>query len=287
MKAFIIKYSAVPTDFVEDFFDIAKEEYSDNEFEIDFNIVVDWLDVRKDNLKTILVKNFSNKTDYIIESIIAENMNGIGSHHEEIITLTPDCFKGLCMLSHTGKAKEVRYYYLTVEKLIRKYHWLIEERLRKMVQMLEYNQKPKTKYQSGVVYILPAFNVGDNGDISDSENSNLYKLGKSSNMTKRMLSHNSPMANDIKPLYILEVNDIHIVENCVKMLAKKYKYRSFKEIYQIDFDLLRDMYDSCDTFVKAFDNYDTDIDTDENDTDTKFEELKHVEGGLLMYIEKD
>jgi hypothetical protein len=36
---------------MKDFFIIAKEEYSDNELIIDFDIMCKWLNVRKDNLK--------------------------------------------------------------------------------------------------------------------------------------------------------------------------------------------------------------------------------------------
>ena len=35
------------------------------------------------------------------------------------IMLTPDCFKELCMISQTDKAKGVRKYYIIVEGLLR------------------------------------------------------------------------------------------------------------------------------------------------------------------------
>jgi len=67
MESFIKQFSKVPENFINDFFIIAKEEYSDNEIIIDFEIVVKWLNVRKDSLKKILVDNFEEKFDYTIE----------------------------------------------------------------------------------------------------------------------------------------------------------------------------------------------------------------------------
>ena len=69
MEEFIKKYSDVPNGFVEDFFDIAKEIYRYNELTINFDNVVKWLDVRKDNLKRLLVDKFEPQYDYVIEKI--------------------------------------------------------------------------------------------------------------------------------------------------------------------------------------------------------------------------
>ena len=63
MEKFLIQFSSVPNGFIKDFFNIAKEEYDDNETIINFNIVVKWLNVRKDNLKKLLVNNFEDNFD--------------------------------------------------------------------------------------------------------------------------------------------------------------------------------------------------------------------------------
>jgi hypothetical protein len=44
-----------------------------------------------------------------------------GDHDKEIILLTEDCFKLLCMRSNNKKAEKIRYYYLTLEKLVEIY----------------------------------------------------------------------------------------------------------------------------------------------------------------------
>ena len=105
MEEFLKKYSKVPNGFISDFFNLNKESYIDNEFMIDFDKIVKWLTIRKDNLKRLLIANFEQNYDYIIEKEKRRHKNYKGGNLVEIITLTPDCFKELCMLSQTAKAK--------------------------------------------------------------------------------------------------------------------------------------------------------------------------------------
>ena len=55
------------------------------------------------------------------------NVNGKGANYVAKIMVTPDCFKDICMLSQTEKAKEVRTYYKTVEKLLMDYYEDIQQ----------------------------------------------------------------------------------------------------------------------------------------------------------------
>lgn len=77
MEDFIKRYSDVPIGFIDDFFNIAKIEYNHNELIINFDIVVKWLDVRKENLKRLLVGNFENNYDYVITKYNQKNVNTI------------------------------------------------------------------------------------------------------------------------------------------------------------------------------------------------------------------
>jgi hypothetical protein len=70
----------VPNGFIEEFFNIAKESYNDNDFTIDLDIVAAWLDIRKDNLKRILVKHFEEKYDFVISTYKTKNSDNRGTH---------------------------------------------------------------------------------------------------------------------------------------------------------------------------------------------------------------
>jgi phage anti-repressor protein len=238
MEHFLKKYSSVPNGFITDFFDIAKEEYNDNDHKIDFNIVIKWLLVRKDQLKRLLVSNFENEYDYIINKVKIMNRNNHGANYVENIMLTPNCFKELCMLSQTAKAKEVRKYFLEVERLIKKYHEDIRTNLLKEIGLLKINQKPKVNIKGGTIYVLTALNT----------NTTLYKLGKSAGLRGRLNNYNSGNANDVEPLFIVRVNNIDQVENCLKNLLKKYQYRKKKEIYEVNLDIIKQLTKDCDEF---------------------------------------
>lgn len=47
------------------------------------------------------------------------------------------------------------------------------------------------------------------------------------------------MANNIEILFIFETNNVEQVEICIKALMKQSQYRKYKEIYQIDINILK------------------------------------------------
>jgi hypothetical protein len=110
----------------------------------------------------------------------------------------------------------------------------------KKIGILENNQKPKINIKSGVIYILESLNT----DVT------LYKLGKSKDLKNRLNTYNSGNANDVIPLFILPVDDIDSVESCVKKACKKNQYRKYKEVYQIDIELLKEIMEDCNEFTK-------------------------------------
>jgi phage anti-repressor protein len=242
MENFIRKYSNLPKIFVKDFFIIADESYEEDQFAIDFEVICRWLGTKKGDLKRILIKNFSKDVDYMndIKKVIKKDG---GATRKEMIMVTSNCFKELCMISQTNKAKEVRIYFLELEKLVRQYHKEIEEKMKKEFELVKKNQKPKIKNKEkkkGTIYVVQAQNT----------EVNLYKLGKTQDKEDRLKTYNTGNANDIDTLLDVQVDDIHKVELCVKHEAKKYQYRKYKEVYEINLELLIDLINACDEFSK-------------------------------------
>lgn len=77
---------------------------------------------------------------------------------------------------------------------------------------------------------------------------NVYKIGKSGNIKNRLKTYNSGNANDIKILFKVKVKDMHAVERCVKDGLKEVKYRKYKEIYNIDLDIIKRVMIKCADF---------------------------------------
>jgi len=244
MEQFLKQFSTIPHNFISDFYIIAKEEYTDNEIIIDFEIVCKWLNIRKDSLKKLLIENFEENFDYTIEKKKKRQVNSRGATIYEEILITPNCFKEICMISQSQNAKEVRKYFLSMEKLIKQYFELIKKEMYKKIGILENNQKPKVNISGGVIYILKALN----SDVT------LYKLGKTENLKNRLNTYNTGNANDIEPLFILPVNDIDSVESCIKNACKKYQYRKYKEVYEIDIEVFKEVILTCNEVVNKLSN---------------------------------
>lgn len=277
MEDFIKRFSSVPEDFVLDFYSIAKEHYDDNELVINFDIVVKWLRVSKGNLKRLLVKRFIENVDYKIIKINKAHRNG--ATHKENILLTPDCFKGICMLSQTDRASLVRNYYLSLEKLIRKYNSIIQDQLYKEIGILRTNQKAKINIKGGVIYILEA----SNNTTLNSFAQKMYKLGKTTNIKKRLVTYNSGNSNEIRPVFIIKVSNVDKVEGCVKNLVKEYQYRKYKEIYQIDIKLLKTAIMSCDELINGFKEI---IAKNNKEVKKQYKRLKKTKNNLFIIMEK-
>ena len=79
------------------------------EFTINIDYAVEHLNSRKDNLKKILIENFSIGHDYLIDKIKILNADKTkGAYHKENILMTLDTFKNLCLISQTREAKKIR-----------------------------------------------------------------------------------------------------------------------------------------------------------------------------------
>ena len=103
-------------------------------------IITKWLESRKSRIKDTLLNTYHLNIDYKISK---EKPNSkISKSNKEIILLTPDCFKRLCLLSKTKKGEEVRTYFIELEKLINNYKNYIIDGLKSTVKVLENNQKP-------------------------------------------------------------------------------------------------------------------------------------------------
>lgn len=276
MESFLKQFSTIPHNFIIDFYIISKEEYTDNDLVIEFEKVYKWLDVNKGDLKKVLVKHFDLDYDYSIEKIKKKQINSRGATIYEKILITPNCFKELCMVSNTKKAKEVRKYFIEMEKLIKKYYELIKEEMYKKIGILETNQKPKTEIKGGIIYILRALN----------SDTTLYKLGKTEDLKKRLNTYNTGNANDIEPLFILPVNDVDNVETCIKKICKLYKYRKYKEVYEIDIDVLKNVMIECSDFVNKMNNYLKNT-VAKKDFKNKISRMKQKLDKYYIYISKD
>ena len=232
LQDFLKKYSSISTKFIDDFFSLYTINSDDDDLIINFDNLVNWLQMRKDNLKKTLIDSYIKNIDYKIKKIKSSTA---GKPKEEIL-ITSNCCKRLCMMSRTKKAEEVRTYFIEIEKLMNKYKNYIIDALDKKVGILENNQKPIPNNKSGIIYVLK----------TDHDIVNLYKLGKTKKFKERIRTHNSSHIDNVDIVHIYETKYIDEVEKCLKNVLSTKQYRKRKEFYQIDLDVLKELIQSCD-----------------------------------------
>ena len=57
------------------------------------------------------------------------------------------------------------------------------------------------------------------------------------------------MANDLDVLFQYETDNIDQVEQCIKTMMKKAQYRKYKEIYQVDLNIIKSVIKDCDANI--------------------------------------
>ena len=263
---FLKKYSTIPNQFLDDFFKLFNYESIDNtEKIVNGNDVIKWLDIHKHNLKKTLKKSYIKDVDYNISKIT--KLKGKGGQTNEIIMLTIDCFKMLCQSTQSKKGKEVRRYFIDVEKLLNKYKSYIIEGLEDKVKLLQKDRKPKINPQKGVIYVFKT---------PDTPENNLYKIGRTIDLKKRLQSHSSGLSEDIDVLFIQEVNDVNKIEKCAKEAMKKFQYRKYKEVYQVNIDVIKFIIKNCDIFYTLL-----------NETIEKENPKDLKNKKIFIYVDKD
>lgn len=232
---FLKKYSSISNIFLEDFFSLYDNNTSDNDFVIDLKNVAKWLKVNIKVLRETLKKSYRKNIDYkdIFDKI---KRKGSGGHTLKTTLLTPNCFKKICQLTKSKKGNEVREYFIQVEGTLFKYKDYIIQGLQDKIKKLEHNQKPKVYPKRGIIYVFETPNTPQNS---------LYKIGKTQDLKQRLKSHQSPLSHDINVLYYFETEDITSVEKCAKTFMKKYQYRKYKEVYQVNIDIIKKVISKC------------------------------------------
>ena len=239
-EEFINKYSFVNSKFVKDFYNIIKEDYIEryNEFLIDSEVLRKWLQINiKQQFNDTIKRSYKKNIDYTIKNI--KKTQGSGGHNLEVITLTPEAAKKICLSTNSKMGPQVQQYFLDLEVALYKYKNYIIDGMNKKIEQLENNQKPKINMGKKIIYVFRALNT----DLT------LYKIGRTINSKTRFSKHNSPMANDLEVIFQYETENIDQVESCIKAYMKKAQYRKYKEIYQVDLDIIKKYIRNCDVEI--------------------------------------
>lgn len=238
LHQFLKDRSNIDEEFIDDFFGLYKCDTTSTDKIIPLQSIANWFGAKKFSLLRTLKTSYKRGLDYTIKKKKSKR-----GRPKQIVLLTPNCFKRLGMLSKTKKGEHIRDYFIELEQLIDKYKNNMYKKVTRRIKKLERNQKGKQMKMKGVVYILKAAD----------DSTTLYKLGKTVDLKRRLQEHNSSNADNVEVVYTLETKNIDQVEKCAHALMKKYKYRKYKEVYQINADILKDVIELCDCVINILD----------------------------------
>ena len=265
LRIFLKKFSTLNNDFIDDFYNIYDIDKNHiNDYPINIEIIAKWLNTQKGKLKETLLNTYTKNIDYKISK---EKEGKISKSNKEIIMLTPDCFKRLCLLSRTKKAEEVRTYFLELEKLIGNYKDYIIDGLKNTINILENNQKEPLQKINGTIYILRSLK-----DING-----IYRFGQTEDFKKRLSNYNSANSDKMQVMYIFETKDSKKIQDCVIAQIKPQRYKKRKDFYEIDINILKNIIRDCIELTQKYKKSLTKI----NQNDQEGGNLKY---NLFLYI---
>jgi len=240
LREFLKKFSTLDNDFIDDFYNIYDPDKNIiNDFPINLVTVATWINSKKGTLKETLVNSYTKNIDYIISK---EKNAKVSKSNIEVIMLTSDCFKRLCLLSKTKKANYIRTYYLELEKLINNYKNYIIEGLKNTINILENNQKEVSNKIKGTVYIIRS--------IKDIDG--IYRFGQTADFKKRLQNYNSANSDKMEVMYIYETKDSKKIQDCVISQIKELRYKKRKDFYEIDINLLKKIINDCTELTQKY-----------------------------------
>lgn len=209
------------------------------------NELIDWFGYKeiskgKELILRLLNKNFEITEDFNIynnENLPEDFISPPGGeitftrniHH---IIINPDCFKEICMQINTIKSKEVRLYFLELEKIFKFYNKYI----------LKYNQfkLEKTKLIKNT-YIDRSLIQSKEWLylISNSAKAreNIFKFGFTTSKQARLSTYNTGSVEGDRFFYceLYKCYNVRSLEKRVENLLKNFKIPNESEMYQLNF----------------------------------------------------
>lgn len=239
----------------------------DKDLVIDVDNIWIWLGFnQKKNCKLLIEKNFIINKDYIIksiDSIVKKN----GGKNKQIILLTINCFKSLCLKADTKKAKQIHNYYIKLENI---FYEIYEEQVEELKDIAQKVTDEKNILEKEFIKAFPVntecIYIGKI-DNTNEKNEKLIKFGHSNDLKSRIYTHKKTYKNFILLTAYSVTNNIEI-EN----LIKKHKIiknnirtiniddKKYKELIAYDNDLTIDkiksiIKDIINTKIDTPDNY--------------------------------
>ncbi len=131
----------IDINFVNDFFEIIKDDYFEKyyDFLINGDLLRNWLQIKNKRIfYDTIKKSYKINIDYKLEKV--KKSEGSGGHNREVIILTPEATKKICLMTKSKVGNNIRQYFIDLELVLYKFKNHIIGNLNKKIEQLENNK---------------------------------------------------------------------------------------------------------------------------------------------------
>lgn len=248
LRSFLKQHATIPNEFIDSFLSMYNPETVQTDSVIDADKVAQWLKIPKYQLLAMLRESYREGFDYITTTSTIQRKGKYGGNNYKKVLLTPDCFKRLCMRSRSKRAEEVRTYFIQLESLLVRYRTVLLKGMDAEIKQMEWGMKPKSEEDSaGYIYVIRADPVKDS----------VYKIGRTQNLNQRLSTYSTGKLDGVDIVYKFRTDNHKRTEACVKLMLKEHQLRKYKEVYQANIDMIKELINKCDdtvTYTRVYSN---------------------------------
>ena len=195
----------------------------------------------------------------------------VGNKTKHLI-VAPDCFKQSLMMLRTDKSKEIKKYYVELEKIF-KFYLQYQSKYQELKNLNISNEleeeKQKNSYLNKNAFIYHQLIMKEFLYIATTFSyayQNNFKIGKTNNLTQRMSQYNTSHNKNQKYYYVFVSEPTYYaksIEYILKHILTKFRNSDTNEIYVINFEFLEKIVKNvCDNYNASI-NYYNGLITDE------------------------
>jgi phage anti-repressor protein len=214
----------------------------ENDFVIDLDGIYEYLGfARKDHAKRLLVRNFDEKKDYMLQLPSQGELVKSRIYHEKIM-VSPNTFKEMCIKANTEKAHQIRKYYLKMESIFQR-HVMEELKHANMTiqdlqnELQKYKTRQRKRYEFGDTVYIAIEKVCDKGHTFT-----ICKVGSTENMNNREEAYFCH-TNTTKIIYTKRCKDRKILEDALHHRFAPYQYNGRKDWFVVEFNTVKEALD--------------------------------------------
>ena len=252
-------------------------------FVVDLDDVYQWMGFpTKGNAKRLLTQNFKIDVDFKANLLLPPQQQVLthgghnlflskekqvlthGGHNKQTIMMTINTFKEMCILANTPKAKQVRMYYLKMERVVQKYvaHQLADtikrekdtiKRVQDVMVRLAMAERVNTalanakgvrnrrKYAQGnYVYIV---------EIHGANNSIRFKVGMTCNPDSRLEQYMTHTHDETVMVHVCPCTNMEMLEKLLHYMLDAGRTTRAEDVFDLPKDDIIQVMDATQQFI--------------------------------------